>query len=181
MGMPGSIAQGPILLKVDAAANDPAKREAFLADLKTWTDDYVGVLEKHARLTTREVEYMRRFWINPEGWWPDLQPIEPPHRQGLITAIEVAQEDEAQLPIASYWFCVSTNFEIILTRTQQQVTRNIMTPFPQGFLLEPRPLSDQIGPIWHIRASGAVGEQIVQHENEDRPIIIVRPLIESEL
>ena len=49
------------------------------------------------------------------------------YASGEEPAIEVAMEDEAQLPIASYWVCVSTNFEIILTRTQQQVTRLIIT------------------------------------------------------
>ncbi len=179
MGMPGSIAQGPILLKVDAAANDPAKREAFLADLNTWTDDYVEVLEKHARLTAGEVDYLKKSWFNPEGLWPDLQPIESPHRQGLITAIDVATEDEAQLPIASYWVCVSTHFEIILTRTQQQVTRLIITPFPPNW--GGQRLSDQIAPIWSIRAAGLRGEQIVQTENQEVPVIIVRPLISAEM
>ncbi len=179
MGMPGSVAQGPILLKVDAAANDPAKREAFLTDLKTWTSDYVEVLKKHVSLTTGEVDYLQKSWFNPNGLWPDLQPIESPHRQGLITAIEVATEDEAQLPIASYWVCVSTHFEIILTRTQQQVTRLIITPFPPS--LDGQRLSDQIAPIWSIRAAGPRGEQIVQTENQEVPIIISRPQISAEM
>ncbi len=179
MGMPGSVAQGPLTLKIDAAANDPTKREAFLADLNTWTDDYVEVLEKHARLTAGEVDYLKKSWFNPEGLWPDLQPIESPHRQGLITAIEVATEDEAQLPIASYWVCVSTQFEIIVTRTQQQVTRLILTPFPPNG--GGQRLSDQIAPIWSIRAVGPGGEQIVQTENRDVPIIIARPLLSAEL
>ena len=179
MGMPGSVAQGPILLKVDAAANDPTKREAFLTDLKTWTSDYLEVIQKYVRLTAGEVDYVKKFWFNPEGLWPDLQPIEPLHRQGLITAIEVAMEDEAQLPIASYWVCVSTNFEIILTRTQQQVTRLIITPFPPS--LGRQRLSDQLAPIWSIRAAGSVGEQIVQTENQEVPVIIARPQISAEI
>jgi hypothetical protein len=107
-------------------------------------------------LDRRESRYLRTKWFpdvpdlppqNPtdldltkylaafEGsWWQDRQPIVHVIRQGLIKALEEAGYDAAQkpnsawLPIDSYWICAGDSFEVIVTRSDVQVTRLLLTP-----------------------------------------------------
>jgi hypothetical protein len=156
-----NLVKGIVNIKVDELVNhrDSAgafdKRDAFLKALNNWDEDYLEILKLHAGVTTKEADYLHEYWFDPnwadpnsECWWREKQPILPIIRQGLITAIEVATQDpdtgakRAQgLPIDSYWiYSGYSQFEVIVSWTDYQVTRMILTPpAPEDALVDRRP------------------------------------------
>ena len=147
-GVFGNIVKGPVHQQVDAIVNDPAKRAAFLAGLRsassatTGAEEYCKLLEANG-LDPRQADYLRRWWYietlgpDPKRWpnwlpsdrfWPWLQPIYPILRRGLIKAIEVADGVRPALPIDSYWSPGGTQVQVFVTQSKYQVTRIILTP-----------------------------------------------------
>ena len=129
----GSMSQGSVLEKTDNTVNHRDAsgefdlRGPFLADLNDWDQDYLEVMRQHANLNDDEIYYLRTYWYNADTtWWPDHYPTEPIVRQGTIQAIQVATD--ANLPMRSYWMAVGDRFEMLVARSEEQVTRIMLTP-----------------------------------------------------
>ena len=164
-----NLVKGIVNTKIDVLVNQPDKaggfdkRDEFLQALNNWAQDFLEILKYHAGVTPKEADYLREYWFDPnwadpnsECWWREKQPIEPIIRQGLITAINVATRDPDSvatpdpetwakrakaLPIDSYWIYSGYNqFEVIVTWSDYQVTRMILTPpAPEDAPLDERP------------------------------------------
>jgi hypothetical protein len=169
----GYILKGAVHKRIEALINgQPDERKKLLAVLQDWTQDYVDILMQYTRLTPSEGAYLRRTWYNPgqDGWWAAHQPIEPIVRQSLIKALTLAME--RNLPVDSYWLSVGDDFQAIVTCSDHQVTRVIITP--------PTPADAQVDltkptvetPIWTIKR-GSPWEKIETHD-ETRHIITSR-------
>ena len=135
----GPISQGTVMRKINATANDAAKRGPFLADLKDQHLTFVQVLLNHVGLKPPEANYLLTYWFNPNIadpriFWPDKQPIEPIVRQGLIDAIELATDKSATelkyLPTDYYWICIGDQFAAYIVKSTAQVTHFILSPHP---------------------------------------------------
>jgi hypothetical protein len=136
-GIVGHISKGPIHAKVDALVNHRDakgqfdRRAAFLRaliDEADTSDAYRRILETQAGVTTGESSYLRDTWYGTTGgFFPQLQPIYPVVRQGLIKAL---QEAGQHLALDSYWVAVAGDsvFETIVVKSAVQVTRLIVTP-----------------------------------------------------
>jgi hypothetical protein len=183
-GQNDNIVRGPILQKVDQACTG-ARRAEFLAALRDLARDLVDVLSEFASLTPSEQAYLRRYWFDPNWfspdsvcWWQYYQPIAPIVRQGLIKAIELATEDDAGnprspvLPVYSYWLYTGDQLEMIITRSDQQVTLVWLTPRPP---VNPPADFTADADIWVIRRD-LPGERVERQVND---IIIARKLTSS--
>jgi hypothetical protein len=134
-------------------AKTAPNRQEFIDAVKNWSNDYLDVL-KIAEVTNREIEYLCEYWFDPNWadlsskcWWREQQPIEPIVRQGLITAIDVATYDPDSgeqrpepLDVDSYHIYGDRDyFESIVTWTDKQVTRILLTPpHPKEARVAPR-------------------------------------------
>jgi hypothetical protein len=170
-GVYGRIVKGPIHQKVDAVINERNaagqyhRRAQFLADVvaAATADDYLDLIMSQAGVTPEESTYLRTTWYNEgvSGLWPWLQPIYPILQRGLIKAIEVAQQAPA-LPIDSYWSPASTQVEVLVTRSPQQVTRLILTPATMA----PTRNRPHPAPLWVIRR-GSAQTQVGDFTNDE--------------
>ena len=133
-GVLGHISKGIVLTKVDAVVNHTAAgrfdlRADLLADLKASNtpQDYREVLERVAKVTTSESNYLGAKWYEPGGWWPNHEAAFGVVLRGLIKAIELAGAD---LPVDSYWLPVAPPgvIEVSICKSARQVTRIILTP-----------------------------------------------------
>ena len=181
---PPPILKVPVFKRLDDLCRDPLKREALLADLKDWTQDYVDILVKHRAAKDYEAEHLRAHLYNKQtGWWRD-EPIEAIMRQGLIQAIELATRDpetwekRAQpLNIDSYWVFASNQFAVIVTCSDTQVTRLLLTPNPP---LDPRAQLPAKAPIWVVKRGIGVAQgqespgEVVEHVDEKNEVATVR-------
>jgi hypothetical protein len=122
------ITKGVVHQKIEARVNhNPAERQRFLTALKNAPQDYVQLLVQHVELTQQEAQFLRTYWYNPNGWWPEAQPIEPKVSQSLIEALELAVEKN--LPIDSYHVVGGGNeFDVVVVSSPWQITRLIVTP-----------------------------------------------------
>jgi hypothetical protein len=188
-----NLVKGIVNTKIDALVNHRNsagafdKRDELLKALNNWTEDFLEILKRHAGVTAKEADYLHEYWFDPnwadpnsECWWREKQPIEPIIRQGLITAIDVATQDpdtgakRAQaLPIDSYWIYSGYNqFEVIVTWTDHQVTRMILTPPPpEDAPVDRRPKNSKAR-IQVIRREVAKG---------DRPAVQPEPETEEDI
>src|SRR5919109_4147953 len=127
----------PVLQRLDDLCRDPLKRDALLADLKDSTQDYVDILVKYGAAKDDVAAHLRtHFYDRNQGWWGD-EPAAAIVRQGLIQAIELAMRDphtgemRAQpLTIDSYWVLIGNQLATIVTCSDTQVTRLLLTPSP---------------------------------------------------
>lgn len=182
MGMENVIAQGPILMATDVivnrrdSQNERELRKSFLEALCDRDQKYVDILIDFAgqagiKFNEFQIEYLRQNWFPQppdrrdvqgivrafEGsWWREFQPIEPIVRQGLIKAIQEAMLED--LDLDSYWLCpAASDFEVIVSRSANQVTRIIMTPPVPVHI----PSSPPAGvPIWIIKRTNKVMETL---------------------
>lgn len=159
--MPGHVAKGAILAKLDEALNDlgpGGKRAEFhqrisARDGGKWTEDLVTVAASILPLSALEEAHLRQDWFDPHhGWWLKQQPLDIVVRLGLIHAIELANgevgeeddvDDEAGgdapttiRPIAFYWVCGVPGFALTSCVSDAQVTTIFITPG--------RPASDRL-------------------------------------
>ena len=162
-GVFGNIVKGPVHQVVDRIVNDPAKRAAFLAGLRsassatTGAEEYCQLLVDYG-LAPKQAEYLREWWYigDPKEpattpFWQDLQPIYPILRRGLIKAIEVADIRPA-LPIDSYWSPGGSGVQVIVTRSPYQVTRIILTPATPP----PTLARTKAQPMWVVRRGKSI-------------------------
>ncbi len=147
-----NISQGPGTKAVDNALNYQedgryVRRPAIRAALANPANKYVDLLRSVFNVPELNVRYVSRYWypedyMAPQAWWKDKQPVEPIFRQSLIEAIDLAGD----LPIDSYWMPIGQRnvdrdyvpqgiyrpdeypFEVILTKSETQLTRLIVTP-----------------------------------------------------
>jgi len=170
-GMPELMSKGEILKKLDAYYKDPGPcvlKEQLCAlqalppypegNVVTYYDQHIRMNGKPL-LTQKEANHICLHWFNDlqrdgtndpngEGWWKDIQPIEPIIRQGLITAIDAAMNDYSAassgtrprpLPIVFYWMCHAGHpdhpgpspqdtVEVAVTWSDYQVTFIVHTP-----------------------------------------------------
>ncbi|ETW98945.1 MAG: hypothetical protein ETSY1_16805 [Candidatus Entotheonella factor] len=151
-GVPANISKGPGHVAIDAELNYQeegkyVRRPAIRAALENQGNSYLDLLRSVFKVPELIIEYVERHWYPeditaPAVWWKDKQPIEPLFRQSLIEAIDLAGD----LPIDSYWMPIGTRnvdwrhvplgiyrpdeypFEIIMTKSERQLTRLIVTP-----------------------------------------------------
>ncbi len=142
MGYEGVLAQmikGPVHKYMDLELNhqdtDGAfdRRSIILAALKDPSQDYIQIMKSLCKVPAKYADYVGKYWYDPNWqspeslcWWKAHQPAEPISRQSLIDAIEIA--NEANLPIDSYWLPVGESWEVLVSRSEYQVTRLMMTP-----------------------------------------------------
>ncbi len=138
-GIYSKISKGPVHVAMDEQLNHRDARGHFdrraiiLAALKDSTQDYIGIVKDLFNVPDKHANYLARYWYDanwesPDSpcWWKDVQPIEPIVRQSLIDAIELA--NEANVPIDSYWMPGGDQCEVLITRSQAQLTRLLLTP-----------------------------------------------------
>ena len=123
-----SMTKGIVHKKIEALVNhNVAGRQRFLQALHDRTQDYVQILTQFVGVTESEAHFLRTFWYTAQGWWQNLQPIEHAVRQSLIKALELATE--RNLPLDCYHLvCCEDTFHVIITCSDQQVTRLLVTP-----------------------------------------------------
>jgi hypothetical protein len=118
------------------------------------TEKYLDILKRHAPTlvvfkvngtTINLLDYLHDTWYNPRGnppktelgkqwklgelqgfWLDTYHPTEPIIRQGLIRALELANEQH--LPLDSYWMANGKQFETLVIHTPHQITRILVTP-----------------------------------------------------
>lgn len=155
-GIIGHISKGPVHTKIDALVNHKDagrfdRRAAFLDAIVNQahtSDAYRQILRSLAGVTESESNYLRDTWYNTstKEWWPDLQPIYPALRQGLIKALQEAGQD---LLLDSYWSPVAgdTVIETLIVKSPVQVTRIIVTPISPRWLTARTTLA----PMWVVK------------------------------
>lgn len=156
----GSMTQGSVLEKTDNTVNHRDAsgafdlRGPFLVDLRDENQDYLGVMARHANLTSYEVDYLREYWYDADHtFWPDHYPTEPIVCQGTIKAIEVATDQN--VPMHSYWITVDDRFEMLVASSDAQVTRIMLTPPVPATA----PAHRNRAPIWVVQHGIGVIEQ----------------------
>lgn len=155
-GIVGHISKGPVHSKIDALVNHKDKsqfdkRATFLEAMINQANSselYREILRTQAGVSQRESDYLRDTWYDTKTkvWWPEMQPIYPILRQGLIKALQEAGQD---LLLDSYWAPVAGNsvIETIIVKSAVQVTRLIVTPISPR-LLTPR---TALAPMWVVK------------------------------
>ncbi len=151
-GIPANIIKGPGTAAIDNALNyqengQYVRRASIREALTNPANQYVDLLRSVFHMPEASARYVTRHWYNPdlnapELWWKDKQPIEPMIRQSIIEAIDLAED----LPIDTYWMSIGSRnvdwrnvplgiyrtdeypFEIILTKSDKQLTRLMVTP-----------------------------------------------------
>jgi len=147
-----NISKGPGHVAIDHALNyredgEYVRRPAIRAALVNPDNNYIDLLRSVFHVPERIVRYVSYYWYDadhtaPHVWWKDKQPVEPMFRQSLIDAIDLAED----LPVDSYWLPIGNRnvdreyvplgiyrpdeypFEVILTKSDAQLTRLIVTP-----------------------------------------------------
>lgn len=155
-GIVGHISKGPVHTKIDKLVNHKDKggfdkRATFLEAMinkATTSELYLDILRTQAGVSQRESDYLRDTWYdrNTKVWWPEMQPIYPILRQGLIKALQEVGQD---LMFDSYWAPVAGHsvIETIIVKSAVQVTRLIVTPISPR-LLTPR---TALAPMWVVK------------------------------
>ena len=133
-GLGGHITRGLTNQKVDLVVNAKNggqfhQRQAFLDAVKGAADAqaYLVVLKAHAKISDGEFTYLRDNWYDegPQGFWSWLQPIYPILKQGLVKAIEAAGQT---LPMVTLWAPVGSQVEVVVHKSESQVSRIVLTP-----------------------------------------------------
>jgi hypothetical protein len=165
-GIVGHVSKGPIHAKVDALANHRDRggqfdrRAAFLDALihqAQTPDAYRAILESQAGVTPGESNYLRDTWYNTGagGFFPQVQPIYPILRQGLIKALQEAGGD---LALDSYWLAIAADsvIETIVVKSAVQVTRLVVTP------ISPRTVRTRNtpAPMWVVKRRTSASETV---------------------
>ncbi len=147
-----NINKGPGHVAIDEQLNHQeggryVRRTAIREALSNPQNQYVDLLRSVFRVPEDIIRYTAKYWypediMAPHVWWKDKQPVEPLFRQSLIEAIDLAGD----LPIDSYWMPIGQRnvdrdyvpqgiyrpdeypFEVILTKSNYQLTRLIVTP-----------------------------------------------------
>lgn len=147
-----NISKGPGHVAIDAQLNVQedgvyVRRASIRVALANPQNAYVDLMRSVFQVPEGTIRYTSRYWYPedttaPHVWWKDKQPVEPLFRQSLIEAIDLAGD----LPIDSYWMPMGQRhvdrdyvpqgiyrpdeypFEVILARSNQQLTRLIVTP-----------------------------------------------------
>jgi hypothetical protein len=141
--MPGHVAKGEILRKLDQVLNDAQKRAQFLARIRakrpdgSWNEELVEVASNMLPLTPAEKKHLVGHWFDEYGgWWPRQQPTDIVLRLGLIQAIGLATRTPPAARFDCYWVCGVDAFELVSCVAPGQVTLLIFTPNA--------PVSDQL-------------------------------------
>jgi hypothetical protein len=163
-GIVGHISKGPIHDKVDALVNHRNAKGQFdqrgtfldaLINGANTSEDYLRILQTQAHVTPDEANYLRVRWYGPgkDVFFPQVQPIYPVIRQGLVKAL---QEAGQHLALDSYWVAVAADsvFETIVVKSAVQVTRLIMTPISPR---TPRTRSKP-APMWVVKRKTSATE-----------------------
>ena len=178
-GIPGGheLTKGPISQYIDDVLNDPtgnySRRAALKEDLLDWDKQpsLADILETNHGLSHHLAQILRENWYNQNGWWPELQPVEPTIRQSFIQAIEVADAVTPVLPIDSYWIC-ARHFEVIITRSKWQVTRLLFT-LDAPVNTPARPATDPLADIWMVKPGSLA--QVVDSTIPNPTVLVDRP------
>jgi hypothetical protein len=124
------MSKGPVLDRLDRAASDTV----LLAGMIDWLERYpqtplVQMGREYGILTERwEARHLKRHAFR--DWWPELQPIEPIVRAGILEALTQCRHH--RLPLDSYWLCTGGPVRCIIPSSAHQVTLLIATPPPPG-------------------------------------------------
>src|SRR5262245_20057560 len=123
------LAKGKLFAALDAAiaaGNRAALKQELMAAATKLSD--IGV--KHSLLTQKDRRHADDGWFgdfksqNPDkAWWPYFGVKESIVRQGYILAYEKAERPgSTPLPVVTYWLNTGDRFEVLVTRSQYQVT-----------------------------------------------------------
>jgi hypothetical protein len=136
--MPGHVAKGYVIRKVEDTLNDRPKRDEFLRRLKarkadgSFAETLVEIFDdkKLFDLRPADIRHLRRDWFDRKGgYWPKNQPIDVTVRHGFILCIEVAnQTGNAHLPIDVLWICGPYDVELTTCVGRGQLTLIVLTP-----------------------------------------------------
>jgi len=133
--IPGHVAKGEILRKLDEVLNDAARRAQFLARIRakkpdgSWSEGLVEVAASALPLTPAERTHLAEDWFDECGsWWPRFQPTDVVLRLGLIQAIGLATRSAPAARLDCYWVCGVEAFELVSCVAPTQVTVLIFTP-----------------------------------------------------
>ncbi|MCP4003716.1 MAG: hypothetical protein GY725_05925 [bacterium] len=148
--MPGQIAKGHILKRIDETLNDLSPgggRALFLSRLKAQnpdgspTESLLTILGDPALfgLRRKDIKHLEKDWFNDNqvdgrrrSFWPSQQPIEPLLRHGMTLAIETANTyASSALPMDVYWICAGDSFEVTTCVGSAQATTLIITSRPE--------------------------------------------------
>jgi hypothetical protein len=163
--MPGHIAKGTILEKLDTYLNDPGTNlDDVLTKLKDKSKfpkllDVIDDIRTAVGFTKADLDHLRRDWFDEySGWWREQQPVGPTVRQGFIQACELAKGPPRR-PLDCYWVCSDTHhFEVFVTRSDAQITLIHFSP-PAPLPTQPVPYS-ALEPIWIVHGVHSVGEVV---------------------
>jgi hypothetical protein len=168
--------KGIVHKKIEAFVNHNAEGcQRFLQALNDWHQDYVEILTQFVGLTQGEARFLRTNWYNLQGWWPNLQPIEPAVRQSLIKALSLARERNIALD-CYHLVCCEDTFHVIIACSDYQVTRLLVTPAV--------PTTAQAAnrePIWTVKRSTgteqpgeAIPEGVVESHDGEHQVVTIQ-------
>ena len=156
--MPGHVAKGPILERIDELSKDKTRFEEAFTELKTNEDlIYLGkhydILLPDKKGEQKEADHVKNLWF--QNWWPEQQLVAPVARAGLLKAMKLSIDTSR--PLDCYWVCAGSQFELVTTLSDDQVTLLILTPHPPvsyaNFEYNEPP--DEYDPIWVTKHASA--------------------------
>ena len=135
-----SISKPPLLRRMDELSRRRDVVEAALHDLQRRGKASLldlGLLHRYVRNTAAESAHLRRDWFDSTaGWWKDLPAVEPVLRAAFVKAGKLILKHK--LPVDAYWMRGGERFQVVITKSAQQITMLFVTP-------DPRPIAKMAG------------------------------------
>jgi hypothetical protein len=160
-----------LLEALDSQSNQASGYGNFVKAFKEHVLDHFGISDARKKAIC---DYLQSYWFDQNGWWPQLQPIEPAFTLGVVEAltraIECCPDDDSEskaraLPIDAFWVTADRGFEVVVTRNSRQVNLLFLTPPP------PKPRQPLVwapsSEIWSVREGGASDAGRIQWERKD--------------
>jgi hypothetical protein len=107
----------------------------------------LGVEHGYIKDNDEEAGHVRTHWLDSEGWFKDLGPVEPLLRAAMIKAGELVLEHD--LPCDAYVVSGHDRLEVAVCKSDRQITLMVLSPVPP---IEPteKGLPDEED-IWMVR------------------------------
>ncbi len=121
-----------ILKRMDKLSRKPALMRKALRDLEKRTDlslVELGLLSGYLSKKRTEAAHLRDdLFDQRKGWWAGLADIESVARKALIKAGRLALR--YKLPSDSYWVAGGDKFEVMICKSERQLTVFVFLPMP---------------------------------------------------
>lgn len=129
-----------------------------------------------------DIEHVVNDWLRPKeqgGWWSsDVGPVEEILMQGLITALEISEAHDNDLPIDTVWICAGADtgadairVECHLHHNRQQVTLIVLTPIRPHDRAAHRHAPAEAGQHDHSPADGGQHDHPPTDARPDDPVL----------